>query len=467
MKTRFFLLIMFTLCLVACGGNGGAEEETAVSQATALPDPTQPATAVPTATTAPTDTPTPIPPTPTDAPPTATHEPETLTYWAYFGGLPAGDWDEQNVLAYAAAQPNMVADYLSFNFYSAPVPESIHGRMVRDEGPDVMSGFIGGVLWPYVDQEIILDVSDIWAEQGWDDQFSASLKAFASRDGQQYFVPTAVQWNPIWYHTDIFAEHDLTPPETWEDLLAACDTLDAAGIIPIAVSSISWTPPLARWFSILNMRLNEPEFHEQLLAGQEQWDDPRVVDVFMHWAEMFEHNCFDEQKVGYGTAATQFADGEAAMYNLGEWLSESYPEGIPVTADFFAMPIMNPDVPRGEIALVYGAYLHKNGSNPQAGRDFFAYLGNAESQTGNGETLNRIMSNTAVSPDIYSEVYQDGLTFVADADHLVQLFEFSAAPEVAQDGLQLFASFFNNPDPERIEALLADMEATRLSIYGE
>ena len=28
--------------------------------------------------------------------------------------------------------------------------------------------------------------------------------------------------NVIWYNVDMLAEHDITPPETWEDLLAAC-----------------------------------------------------------------------------------------------------------------------------------------------------------------------------------------------------------------------------------------------------
>ncbi len=37
--------------------------------------------------------------------------------------------------------------------------------------------------------------------------------------------------NVLWYNMPLLAEHGVTPPTTWEELLAACDALNAAGII--------------------------------------------------------------------------------------------------------------------------------------------------------------------------------------------------------------------------------------------
>lgn len=148
----------------------------------------------------------------------------------------------------------------------------------------------------------------------------------------------AVQWNPIWYHTDIFAEHGLEPPETWEELLQICDTLHAEGYIPITLATSGWAPPMARWFTILNMRLNGPAFHERLMRGEERYDDERVRQALEHWATMIDHNCFSDESTNYPTAADQIHEGEAAMYNLGEWLSESYNDGMPENFDFLAFP---------------------------------------------------------------------------------------------------------------------------------
>lgn len=37
------------------------------------------------------------------------------------------------------------------------------------------------------------------------------------------------------YNQDIFEEHGLTPPTTWDELIAVCEALDAAGIQPISI----------------------------------------------------------------------------------------------------------------------------------------------------------------------------------------------------------------------------------------
>ena len=57
----------------------------------------------------------------------------------------------------------------------------------------------------------------------------------ASVDGKVVLVPhTADVTNVLFYNMPLLAEHGLTPPTTWEELLAACDALIAADVIPIA-----------------------------------------------------------------------------------------------------------------------------------------------------------------------------------------------------------------------------------------
>jgi len=455
-------LLLTVAALVACGASDPAN--TGEATTTALPPTDEPA---PTAEPSPTASPT-ANPSPTAAPPTPTPAPARegmLDYTAAFGGNPAGRWDQANVEQYQMLHPDLDIDRTGVNLYSNPIPTAFYILLESNRQPDVFSSFLGGNLYSYVEQGAIADISDLWQEMGWDETFPEPIKEMATVDGRQYFVPMAVQWNPIWYRADIFAEHDLAPPETWEELLEICDTLHAAEIIPFALSTRQWTPPLARWFTILNMRLNGPEFHQRLLRGQERYDDERVRQVFERWASMIEHNCFSDEGANYRTASDQIFAGDAAMYNLGEWLSESYDEGLPDTFDFFSFPALNPDVPRGEIALVYGAYMSAEADHPQEARQFLAYLGSAESQTTNVETLGRVATNLEVDQSLYNDVYRRGLTFVQEADHIAQLFEFNAAPEVGGQALVAFADFWENPD--QIDETMARLEAARAQHYGE
>lgn len=464
MKTNLMYalsLLLTVVILAACGASDPANG----GEASATPPPTDEP--------APTAEPSPIPsptaePSPTAAPPTPTPTPAgegALDYTAAVGGNPARDWDTANLEQYQMLHPDLEIDHTTVNLYSSPIPTAFYIFLDSNRQPDVFSSFIGGNLYNYVEQGAIADISDLWQEMGWDETFPEPVKEMATVDGRQYFVPMAVQWNPIWYRTDIFAEHDLAPPQTWDEFLQACDTLHAAGVIPIALSTTGWTPPMARWFTILNMRLNGPEFHQRLLRGQERYDDDRVRRVFEHWATMIEHNCFDDARTSYGDASDQILEGEAAMYNLGEWLSESYADGLPESFDFFSFPVLDPDLPRGEIALVYGAYMLADAEHPQEARRFLAYLGSAESQTTNVETLGRVATNLEVDQSLYNDVYRRGLQFVQEADHITQLFEFSAASAVGGEALSAFQEFWRNPD--QIDETLTRLETARERQYGE
>ena len=469
---KFALFILVLLLLVACQSSPVAND-TPVPQATdSLPTVAPPtATAVP-----PTDTP--VPPTDTPMPPADTPEPtqtaelevapesQSLNYLTFHGNPASGTWDQTNFDQFIEMHPEVTAVFNKNTLYSSPVPRAIHNFASQDEPADVIASYIVGNLRTYVEQGLITDISDLWAEQGWDEQFPANLKEFATIDGKQYFVPLAAQWNPVWYRTDIFEEVGLTPPTSWDEFLTICDTLHEAGYIPVTAALTNWNPPIARWFTILNLRLNGAEFHESLIRGHESYEDPRVRAVFDHWAEMIDHNCFpDNPSISYSAAANQIYNGEAAMYDLGEWLAEAYSGGLPDTFDFFNFPLLDPDVMSGEIALVYGAFIPAKAQNPQVARDFLAFLGSADSLTTRKDTLNQLVLNLDVEHSTYSPVYQKGLAFMSEADHITQLFEMNAHPDMAQKGLTEFARFYTNPD--LIDLVLANLEAARLEVHGE
>jgi ABC-type glycerol-3-phosphate transport system substrate-binding protein len=454
------LLLLIALCLI--WAVAGCQAAPGGSTATAPP----PSATQPPAATA-TDIPATAPPPTATATlaPTATQEGEgQLDYTAAYGGAPAWEWDKANVARYQQMNPDLEVDHLGANLYASPVPNAFYLFLDSDRKPDVMSGFVVGSLREYVARGEIADISELWQEMGWEETFPASIRETVTINGSQYFVPMALQWNPVFYRTDIFDELELAIPQTWEELIATCDALDASGYIPFAVSTTGWMPPMARFFSILNMRLNGPEFHEQLMAGEASYDDPRVRAVFEHWSEMFAHNCFSEALTSYGDAAQQIFDGEAAMYFLGEWLSESYDDGLPETFDFFSFPSLDPDVPRGEIVHVYGAYLLTAADHPEEGRAFLKYLGGAPSQTTNVETLGRVASNLEVDPALYDDVYRRGLAFVQEADHITTLFEFNVPPEMAGQGLRAFSRFWQDQD---IDSAISTLETARLQAYSE
>ncbi|MCB0007823.1 MAG: extracellular solute-binding protein, partial [Anaerolineales bacterium] len=456
------------LCLAACQTTPAEETTpeltaapptaTTAPTATATLPPTATATEMPTATATAASTETPAP--------TETAAPPTLIYLNGHGGAGHLNWTRDMLSEYMALHAGLVIDHVASNYYSRPVPIGYYNRLDNSSTPpDVGSGFIVGQMRQYVAAGRIADISQLWVANGWAEMYPGALADLATIDGKQYFVPQAIQWNPVFYRTDLFAAQGLTPPQTWDELLAACDTLAAADILPLAVSSSGWIAPLARYFTIINMRLNGPEFHEQLMAGQVSYQDERVRAVFVQWAELFAHNCFDTRPRGYNEAANMLFNGDAAMYFLGEWLSESYTNGFPETYDFFSFPIINPAVPRGEIAHIYGAYMLADTPNQALAEEFLTYLGSPDGQTSNVLGTGRLVANNQADISSLSDLYARGYQFVVEAPHLTQLFEFNTDPQVADVGLAVFDDFFS--DQENLDWYLERLERIRQTVYGD
>ena len=232
----FVIIFLLAACTQASEPESESPTEAAVAEATAVPTET-PLPPTPTPEPPPTETavPTPMPATPTPLPP--------FVFGSHYGGLPAGDWDKANWETFLADHPDLNAEINRTDYYRAFVNRSIHNQLQSDNPPDVYSAALGGGLRVYAEQGLIADITDLWEEQGWDEVFPASVKAMSTVNGRQYFVPQAIQWNGIFYRTDVMADAEVEPPATWDELLAACDALNEAGITPFVMTAVSTLVP--------------------------------------------------------------------------------------------------------------------------------------------------------------------------------------------------------------------------------
>ena len=388
-----------------------------------------------------------------------------LTYAAFHGGVPAGIWDEENFEYYLSQRTTISGVFEGYNLYSKPVPTVLHEVIRREDNPDVMSSFVKGVLRDYVARGELADLSAMWREEGWDSVFPASLKSAVSYNGKPYFVPQAIQWNPIFYQKSIFDSVGLSIPTSWDEMMNACEVLSEAGFIPFVISVVGWNAPVARWFSIINLRLNGHEFHESVMRGEVSYTDSRIREVFEHWSEMFAHNCFaeDSAKSSYGNAIQELLQGQGAMYNLGEWIFEFIAPFYQPNYDFFAFPGLNPNVEQAEIVHIYGAFMFTDTDNREASVDFLKFLGSEESQSMNAIGVNRLMGDQRVNPRFYGEIYNKGLAFISDVKHLVPLFELNTNPDFAEPALEIFVNFWSNPSD--IDGALNALEELRQEVF--
>lgn len=344
--------------------------------------------------------------------------------------------------------------------------QAIRAYLVAEPAPDVMTWFAGNRARFFIDKGLIMDISDVWEEQGWNEDYPKGFRAMSEVDGKAYFLPSNWYWWAMFYRTSIFEEYGITPPQTWDELLTSCDTLSANGIIPITIGTkYRWTA--AAWFDYLNMRVNGPEFHRDLMLGKESYTDPRVFAVFEKWNELFEHNCFIEDAAAYSwqEALDPFNQGDAAMYLMGQFILDSAAEEIKDDIDFFQFPIIDPSVPIGEDAPTDGYFIAAAAQNPEGAKEFLAWLGSAEAQTIMVEELGRIAVHGGVDRNLYPPMTQKGIELIEKADLVMQFYDRDTTPEMADVGMNGFMAFWD--DPTAIDSILEEMEAARLEIFAE
>ncbi len=214
--------------------------------------------------------------------------------------------------------------------------------------------------------------------------FDESAFTAASVDGKIVLVPhTADVTNVLWYNVPLLEENGITPPTTWAELLAACDTLDAAGIIPIATGNKDlWAA--GNWLSHMASRVVGEDVYDQTLSDKGPFATPEWEQAFGYIAELVDHNCVNASAnaVDDNAGAQLFFQGQAAMHPIGSWLvSWAIDEAPDLDFDFVNLPAM-PEGSAGDQNSVMGVetgfMVNANSENIDLATEFLALMNSPE-----------------------------------------------------------------------------------------
>lgn len=130
-------------------------------------------------------------------------------------------------------------------------------------------------------------------------------------------VPFAANASGVLYNTAIFAEQGLEVPRTWDELVAAADSLEQAGVTPFyGTLADAWTVQAA--LAPLVPQTQPEDFFEQRFAGtttfEQGWQEP--LDKL---GTLFGYTQPDAGSRGYDDGTQAFARGEAAMLLIGSY----------------------------------------------------------------------------------------------------------------------------------------------------
>jgi multiple sugar transport system substrate-binding protein len=371
------------------------------------------------------------------------------------------------------AMEDLIADFeaaypdidVKFNLYDHEAFKVAMRNFLVSGAPDLITWNAGNRMKVFVDLGLLEDVSDVWKAEGLYEKMPAVVSA-SSVDGKQYGVPYAYYAWGFYYRKDLFDKAGITEtPKTWDELLAVGAKLKAAGITPVTIGTKDlW--PTAGWFDFLNMRINGGEFHAQLMDGKVAYTDARVKKVFEKWSELVKAGFFIENHPTYSfqEALPFMNQGQASMYLLAPFIVSMFPEDVRAQVEWFPFPIIDPAVGIYEDAPTDSFHIPKNAENKDDARLFLAFAAKADVQTKTAGTLDMLPPNVtaSVKDDRFAK---GGFEQLKQAKGIMQFYDRDTDPALAKVGMEGFQEFMQNPD--RIDDILARIEAERERIYGK
>lgn len=332
------------------------------------------------------------------------------------------------------------------------------------DAPDVTSWYLGNRMAPFVDAGLFEPVTDLWAENGFNDDLAA-IKATMSRDGEIWGVPYSYyQWG-IYYRKDLFDILKLEEPKTWDELLAACGVMKENGVTPFTIGTkFLWTA--AGVFDYINLRTNGYEVHNDLTAGKIKYTDPRIVKTMENWEQLINECGFvdNHASMSWQDAIAPFANGDAAMYVMGNFSVDGYKNAGLTNdqIDYFQFPEITPGLPRAEEAPADAFFIPTNAKNKEDARKWLAFVARPDVQTKWNATMGQlpINSKAEVGDDKF---LQEGFETLSTATGLAQFYDRDAPAAMAKAGMEGFQKFML--DTSTMMEVLTRLDEVQEEVY--
>lgn len=205
-----------------------------------------------------------------------------------------------------------------------------------------------------------LDLLPYVKETGFDKMFTMPEMVAPDKDGKLYCVqPGADQYfTPrLWYHKDIFTANNIQIPTTFDELVAVCEKLKAAGYIPMSiVGKDGWTPNLHMVQTMI--MAEDPQVAIDICNGDTDFTNPVVKNALERIQKLVKVGAFAPgvTNIDYGPAVELYTSGQAAMLAMFTWETGNLEKAAPDT-DFFPWPSASDKVDPNNVIQYWGAPL--------------------------------------------------------------------------------------------------------------
>jgi len=334
--------------------------------------------------------------------------------------------------------------------------------------PDSLCTWFAGYRMQYfAAQGLLAQIDDVWDKIG--SNFNDATKSLSKGlDGHYYFVPIYNYPWVVFYNKSTFSSKGYSVPTTWDQFTALAQQMKKDGLIPIAFADKDLWPALGT-FDILNLRINGYDFHMQLMQNKAQYTDPKVTEVFKHWAEILPYCQSGANGRIWQDAAKALENKQAGMMFQGSnQVAANYSAANLADLDFFPYPAINPDFGQDYMdAPADGFIMPNKGKNGGSAKKVLEYIGTGPAEVAYLKTDKwdvGLAQNIDTSG--YNAIQKKSAQAIAACKNVAQFGDRDTDPAMAAALEALIQKFIDDPSDSNISSIQKSAADQAKTIFG-
>ena len=299
-----------------------------------------------------------------------------LTFWHIWPDAEMGAIVETYVEMFEKEHPNVTVESVATQEVEYQNNKLKVAAATGAQG-DVFMCWGGGYAKAYVDAGVVLPLDDLMEKNGTKEELLDGTLTYGTYDGKVYGLPLKQWAGALFCNEELFEEHNVKIPETFDELLEAVKTFRAAGVTPMVLGAKEgWHIGMIQ--NALAVRTEGAEYMNKALQGEATLDTEGIVKSAELLCQLNEAGAFPDGTLGLGSEESQeeFYMGLIPMYFGGSWVSSGCDsEENEIQGLIKAVPMPAVDGGKGGINSFSGGaidmmMINANTANPEIAYEF-------------------------------------------------------------------------------------------------
>ena len=254
--------------------------------------------------------------------------PRELKLWHYEGPTSAMGvaWAEA-IKEFQSSHPGVTVKFEEKGFEQIQKTASM--VLNSNDAPDLMEYNKGNATAGLLSKQgLLTDLTPEVTRRGWDKLLSANLRTTSRYDqrgvmgdGKWFGIPNYAEFVLVFYNKDLFAQHNVAVPTTFDGFVSAMDTFRKAGITPLSVGGAEYPAHQILYQLALDKADRGWVDRYQRYTGKVDFHDSAWTNAADTLADWVRKGYIDKQSTSIKAEdmGTAFSSGKFPMMISGSW----------------------------------------------------------------------------------------------------------------------------------------------------